>query len=74
MKFIHDNFSINKEISGSGCQQPPKKHINSTVESHFCGNGFNGILHLRNKINRSQIFSGCHNVIFYKLDLTVFGF
>ena len=65
---------LTKKYQDQDANNHPRKHMNSTVESHFCGNGFNGILHLRNKINRSQIFSSCHNVIFYKLDLTVFGF
>ena len=65
---------LTKKYQDQDANNHPRKHMNSTVESHFCGNGFNGILHLRNKIDRSQIFPGCRNVMFYKLDLTVFGF
>ena len=38
------------------------------VESHFCDDGFNGISHSRNKINRSQIFSGFCNVNFSRFN------
>ena len=44
----------------------------STVESHFYGNGSNGISHLRNRIDGSQIFSGFYNVNFSRFNGSAF--